>query len=120
MDIKSLISKINNEQDLKNILLSLRLYKDLIRKLWKRWKDLYKNYLDNVSSYKVEYFSSLWLEFAKEESLKVYKSIFKDNIELSRVKFIVNNNIFWWIRVYKDDNVVDISYKKVWEALTKS
>lgn len=119
MDIKKMIWENQNKKELKDILNSLKLYKDLTRKLWSRWKELYKKYIENKSSYKVEYFSSIWKETVETEVKKVYLNIFKDPVSISEVKFIKSENIQWWIRVFKDDSMVDISYKKIWEMLKK-
>jgi len=113
MDIKS----INDKKQLKNLLNDLKFYKYATKKLWKRGRKVYKNKISDTSSYKVEFFPSIKEDIVIKEALKVYKDTFKDDISQDQISFIKNDNLDWWIRIYKDDNMVDLSFKKIEEKL---
>jgi len=103
--------------ELKEILKSLRLYKDLSEKLWNRGKTLFANITSNTSNYKIEYFSGSDKEDALEEWLTAYTKIFGNAPKKEEVNLVSKDSLEWWIRIYKDDNLVDLSFKKVSEAL---
>jgi len=119
MHLKELISDINNKKDLKEILYLLKLYKDLINKVWKRWKDIFRKSINNYSKYRVEYSSSLSLDYVKNKSLDIYLDFFKDNIENKQILFIKNDSIWAWIRLYRDQDMLDLTYKKIEENFKK-
>lgn len=105
--------------DLKEILKWLKLYSDMKNKLGQRWEKLFKRELFNKHYLLVEYFSSLKEDTVIEESLKVYSKFF--NIEPNKNEIILKkvDNINWWIRVYFDDNMVDVSFSRVEKILKK-
>ena len=103
--------------DLKEVLKSLRLYKDLSEKLWNRGKELFKSIESNTSIYKIEYFSWSSKEDALKEWLIAYKKIFGVSPKIEEINLIKKESLEWWIRIYKDDNLSDLSFKKASEAL---
>jgi len=100
-----------NSKELKELLKSLKLYLDLTKKLWNRWKTIFNNILSWKKSYKVEY-SNLWKDTAWEEAINVFKKVFWVSPKEEEVSFLENKNILAWIKVFQDDNMVDISLKK--------
>lgn len=103
--------------EVKDLLKSLKLYKDLTNKLWNRWKRLFSSLENNTSIYKVEYFEWASKDDALSEALITYDKVFwekpsKDDIILESKK-----TLEWGIRVFKDDNLVDLSFKKASETL---
>ncbi len=94
------------------LLKKLKLYKSLTKNLWNRGKKLFKNIVENKHSYKVEYFPSFWEQEAINESLKVFKEVFKEEIDPSILEVIKKDSLKWWIKVFKDDNLVDLSFSK--------
>ena len=103
--------------ELKEILKSLRLYKDLSVKLWNRWKKLFKNIIWNTNNFKIEYFSEMNEDDALEQWLTALKKIFWDDIKKQDIELIKKESLEWWIRIYKDDNLVDLSFKRASETL---
>jgi len=103
--------------DLKEILKSLRLYKDLSEKLWNRGKNIFKSISNNTSIYKIEYFSWSSKEDALAEGLVAYKKVFGDSPQTEEINLVEKESLEWWIRIYKDDNLVDLSFRKASEAL---
>lgn len=102
-----------NLSELKKILKSLMLYKDLYVKLWNRWKKLFSSISSWKSIYRIEYFDAINEKEALEEGLIAYKKVFwyspnREDISLEKKKSLI-----WGIRIYKDDNMVDLSFKKV-------
>ena len=103
--------------ELKEILKSLRLYKDLSEKLWNRWRNIFKSIMSNTSIYKIEYFESASKEDALEQWLTAYKKVFGESPKAEEVELIAKKSLEWWIRIYKDDNLVDFSFRKASETL---
>jgi len=113
MDIKS----INDKKQLKNLLNDLKFYKYATKKLWKRGRKVYKKNISDTHTYKVEYFSEMEEKTVTYKSLEIYKNIFKDEITEEQISFIKNDNLDWWLRIYKDDNMIDLSFKKIEKKL---
>jgi len=103
--------------ELKKILKSLKLYRDLSSKLWSRWKNIFKSIVSWTSIYKIEYFEKSSKQDALDEWLIAYKKIFGDTPTIEEITFVSKKSLEWWIRVYKDDNLVDLSFRKASEAL---
>ena len=93
-----------NLSELKDLLKEMKLYRDLRKQLWARWKAVYKNLKNWENIFVVEYFPKISKELAFSES----KKIFKEKEELK-----------WWIRVYFNDKVLDLSYIKIERELSK-
>jgi len=108
-----------NREELQTLLKRVKLYNSLVKDLWKRWKLEYERLALWKSSYIVEYFSGLNVETVKELSLEVYRLSFGISVKTEEIKFIKKENIYWWIRVFLDDKMVDLSYKKFLNLLKK-
>lgn len=61
----------------------------------------------------VEYFNAVWIDLAWEEAEKIYTKVFQIKVEKNDVVFIENNHLKGGIKVYKNDLMVDMSYRKV-------
>jgi len=103
--------------ELKEILKSLKLYKDLSSKLWSRWKNIFKSITNKTSIYKIEYFEKSSKQDALAEGLIAYKKIFGDTPKTEEINLVAKKSLEGWIRIYKDDNLVDLSFKKASDAL---
>jgi len=104
-------------EELKKILKTLKLYKDLTKKLWNRWKALFKSILTWESEYKVEYYTHASKDDSLEEAIKVYKKVFWDDVSPDDIRLVEKESLEWGIKVFKDDNLVDLSFKKASEIL---
>jgi len=113
MDIGNL-----NKSDLKDLLKKLSLYKNLRRKLWKRWIKAYDNIINWKNEYKVEYFSAMDKDYVLKESIETYQKAFWVKPDISEIEIIENANLKWWMKLYFNDNLVDMSFSKV-SALIK-
>ena len=97
--------------ELKLLLKQVVEYKTLRKQLWNRWIELFNKKMNWTDSFVVEYFSDTELAFniAKE----VYKKAFNFDIKQNEIKFIKKEELKWWIKVYKNDSMVDISFSKI-------
>lgn len=102
-----------NLSELKDLAKSLKLYKDLSSKLWNRWKKLFWSIVWNKSLYKVEYFESLSEKEALSEALVAFKKVFGEEPKKEDITLQSKKALDWGIKIYKDDNLVDFSFKKV-------
>lgn len=109
MDITSL-----NKTELQSLLKKLHLLNSLKKFLWKRGIRQYHKIIDWKDIFKVEYFDfwELSLNYVQEKSLEVYKKLFWLNIQLTQIEFIKNQNLQGWMRVFYNDNMYDLSYKR--------
>lgn len=108
-----------NKAELEKLLRNLRLYNDLIKKVWKRGRTIYDNIFKWVNSYTVEYFSILDEDYVLTEAIAIYKKIFNLDVKKEDIKLIKNENIKWWIKVYLNDSLIDLSFLKFYNLLKK-
>ncbi len=116
-DTKNIIPENISGEELKNILKFLKLYRDLRKKLWNRWKDVFKNLVEKKDFYKLEYFTKASREDSINEALEVFEKVFWDKVWKDELILSTKNNLSWWIRVFKNDNMVDLSFNKIKEIL---
>jgi len=101
-----------NSGELKKVLKWLKLYSDLSRKLWNRGKSIFSRKLSWKNSYKVEYTSALTKELAFEKAKLAFNKAFWCMPEKEDIVFIKNDTIFWGIKIFENDNMVDLSLSK--------
>jgi len=104
-------------EELQSVLKELRLYRDLSNELWERGKDLFDRIQNGKQSYQVEYFSAVNLDLAWKSAEEIFSKVFKVQPKKDEVKFLKNDNLKWGIKVYLNDEVVDLSFDKVEKAL---
>lgn len=104
---------------IKDLLKNLRLYRDLTKKLWYRWKRIFDKIKNWKSYYLVEYFPSINEDFVSTKALEIYKKVFGITPNREEIIFMAKESILWWIKVYMDDNVVDLSFAKIEKKLKK-
>jgi len=100
-------------QGLQNLLNEVKTYKDLRSKLGNRWVELFKRNMENKHLLLVEYFPSVGKELAREIALWVYKKSFDLNVDETDIVFTPKEAVKWWVKVYKDDFMVDVSFSKI-------
>jgi len=102
-----------NSSELKQILKNLKLYKDLSSKLWNRWKKLFFSIIEKKSLYKIEYFENMSEKEALDNAIIAYKKVFLETPNIKDINLISKKSLSWGIKIYKDDNMNDLSFKKV-------
>jgi len=105
--------------DMKKLLSWLNKYSDMTKKLGSRWAHLFHKSLSWSHDYVVEYYSSLWEAAAYEQALWVYKKSFGQLPKREEITFINNDSVKGGMKVYFDDSLVDVSFKKVEDILQK-
>lgn len=105
--------------DLKKILKWLKRYSQIKAQLGKRWESLFKRELLNKNYLLVEYFPSVWEDLVVEESLKIYSKMFNITPNTKDIVLKKVDDIKWWMRVYFNDNMIDVSYSRVEKILKK-
>ncbi len=108
IDIKTL-----SLPDAKKILKSLRSYQDISKKVGRRWRAIFSWKMNNISRYLVEYYPTVEEDFVYEKSLPVFKKFFGCEPKREEIVFVKNERILWWMNIYKDDSLVDLSFKRV-------
>lgn len=103
--------------DAKDLLRNLNIYRDMKKKLWVRWVTLFKKNLSGQSSFLVEHFSTVSEDLAFVNAVVIYKKTFGVEPKKSDIEFRQVDSIGWGIKVYMDDNMVDMSYSKIKKAL---
>jgi len=97
----------------------LREYADMKKKLWVRGRDLFMRNMNGEKLFSVEYFSGMSEDTAWEQAEGVFKKSFGETVEKKYVSFEKNDDIKWGMKVYMDDNMVDLSFKKIETMLQK-
>lgn len=108
-----------NLSELQELLKELRLFSNLKRQLWNRWRNLYYELKTGKKTFEVEYFPKISEDIAWEESKKVFEKIFKETPEKKDVVFVPKDKLEWWIKVYVGNKILDLSYEKVKKILRK-
>jgi len=108
-----------NLQDAKTLLRDMRKYSDMAKKLWKRWKSLFMKELLWSQSLKVEYFPALWEDAAWAQAESIFSKSFWLQAKKDEVEFIESPILKWGMKLYCDDNMVDLSFKKVEHLMQK-
>lgn len=112
------ISKLN-KLELGDLLKSLKLYRDLNNKLWSRGRALFNRNLSGANKLVVEYFPSIDEATAFANAKSVYKKVFSLDVAQADITFVEKNSLQGWIKVYKDDSMVDMSFSKIEGQLRK-
>lgn len=109
LDIKKL-----DKLQLKNLLKKLQILNYLIKSLWNRWKREFERINYWVNFYKVEYFevSKDTLFFIEKQAVESFKKLFNVQVWIQDIQFTKNQDLKWWMRVYYNDNMFDLSYNK--------
>lgn len=108
-----------NKVELELLLKNLRFYKDVVKKLWDRWKKVYDHVFNWKNEYVVEYYGDLDKEYILNESKGIYKKVFNLEVNDLDIKLIKNEKIKWWMKIYLNDNLIDLSFLKFYNLLNK-
>lgn len=109
MDIKNLSKK-----ELVTLAKKLHLLSSLKKSLWNRGVKEYHKILDGKDIFKVEYFDfgNDALNYVQEKSIESFKKLFWLDIQLTQIEFVKNQNLQWWMRIFYNDNMFDLSYNR--------
>jgi len=102
-----------NLTDSKSLLREMRKYADMSKKLWQRGKNLFMKELLWKQTLKVEYFPALGQAWAWSQAENVFSKSFGISAQKDEVEFVESSTLKWGMKVYCDDNMVDLSFKKV-------
>jgi len=103
-----------NRNEAISLLKNLRTLQNLNKKLGSRWVDLFKRTINKKDFLKVEYFwEDSQLDFINKLANDVYKKSFWIDATNLEVIFVQNKELIWWMKVYYNDNVVDISFSNI-------
>ena len=110
--IKSMISKTTKD-DLKNILKTLRFYRYLKIALWKKWIQIFEQMFHNQDTYFVEYYPSFDKKTVLDIAVKIYFDVFQKTVSKSEITLFEKNDLEWWMRLYKNHEMIDMSLARV-------
>jgi len=110
------IEKLNSVE-LKLVLKWLKLYSNLTKKLWNRWKAIFDKEISWNNTYKIEYTSSIGKEWAWEKATVAFEKVFWESPKKEKVSFILNDDILWWVKIFKNDDMVDLSLSKAMDQI---
>lgn len=103
----------------KKALKDMRLYQDMVKKLGKRGKKLFVQKTNGTHSFIVEYYPSVGKEYALEKALNVYSKAFSITPRQEEVQLFEKEHLLSGLKVYLDDNCVDLSFKNIEYKLSK-
>lgn len=109
-----------NREELKSLLKDLKWVKMLLKDLWnKRWFKEFTKVNTWKSSYIVEYFPSMSQKDLESLSISIYSKAFNKNVPTDEIIFKENPELNWWLRIFSDYDMLDLSYKKIESFLLK-
>ncbi len=106
-------------EEAKKLLWNLKIYADMSQKLWNRGRKLFQRKLHNTRNFVVEYFPAFWEDAAWEQAQTVFKKSFSMTPKREEVIFLEKEGIKGWMKIYVDDNMVDVSFTKVERLMQK-
>lgn len=106
-----------NKTELQDLLKSLNLYKKLVTKVWNRWKDIFANIVEWKNNLTVEYHTSLSEDDISSEAIKIFEKIFWIKISKTDVTFIKSDKVLGWMKLYMNDNMIDMSFLKFYNLV---
>ena len=106
-----------DKSQLKDLLRDLKLYRELENELGEQWIVLFNRIKNNTQSYVVEYYPNVTQELAWENAQQIYKKTFSVEPDKHQVEFLERESLKWWIKVYLNDDMVDMSFDKIEKAL---
>lgn len=108
-----------NKAELEELLRKLKVYRELSTKVWKRWKKIFEKEFEGKNDYSVEYYSDVDEWYVYEQANSIYKKAFNTDVKKEDIRFIRNDNIKWGLKVYLNDDLVDMSFLKFYNLLKK-
>lgn len=118
MDIQATLQNLKLSEA--KVLLSwLKWYKDMVWKLWIRGRSLFHQKLSASHNLELEYFPALSEDHVVSQAQDVYKKSFGLEVKKDEIHLRKNDDIKGGIKVYCDDSMVDLSFKKVEKLLQK-
>lgn len=108
-----------SKTELKTTLGQLKMYSNMTKQLGRRWKKLFAKVLSGKKEYKVEYFSALGEESAWNQAQQVFSKSFHVSPKREEVDFFQNDETKGGMKVFVDDNMVDVSFDKVEKLMQK-
>lgn len=109
-----------SKDELQKTLKELCLYRDLTNELGTRWKELFQRIQYGTHSYQVEHFTAVSADVAWSSAQEVFTKVFDVQPKKDEVQFIEKSSLKWGIKVYFDDEVVDLSFDKIEKSLINS
>lgn len=106
-----------SKDELKSVLKELKVLAKLKKDLGRRGENIFALSLDEKASYEVEYFGGMSEEDAFSQAESVYKKVFSDSPKKEDVIMTKKDSLKWGIRVYKNDQRVDLSFSKIEKLL---
>jgi hypothetical protein len=103
--------------ELEKLLKDLKVYKDLTKKVWKRWKSIFDNKFNWINEYSVEYYGDIDESYVITEAKEIYKKMFDINVNDKEIKLIKNEKIKWGMKIYLNDSLIDLSFLKFYNLL---
>lgn len=107
------------KDEIKWLLKDLKFYENLNKKLWSRWKRIFEKTKNDKSYYLVEYYPQAPVDFVYTKSQDIYKKFFSCTPTREEIVFSPKESLLWWMKVFKDDDMVDLSFLKVEKKLKK-
>ncbi|MCD5385377.1 hypothetical protein LRZ95_01780 [Candidatus Gracilibacteria bacterium] len=108
-----------DKAELELLLKDLKIYKDLIKKVGKRGKQIFDNKFNNKNEFVVEYYGDIDESFVLAKAKEIYNKIFDINVKDDDIKLVKNNEIKGGMKIYLNDNLIDLSFLKFYNILNK-
>ena len=108
-----------DKAELEELLKDLKVYNDLIKKVWKRWKIIFDNKFNWINQYSVEYYGDIDESYILSEAKEIYKKMFDIDVSDNDIKLTRNEKIKWGMKIYLNDSLIDLSFLKFYNLLNK-
>ncbi|NDK08041.1 hypothetical protein EOM39_02225 [Candidatus Gracilibacteria bacterium] len=107
------------KEEIKGLLKDLKSYSNLTKKLGYRGKRVFDKIKNDKSYFLVEYYPYADVEYVFTKSMDIYKRFFDCSPARQDIVFSPKKSLLGGMKVYMDDNMVDLSFEKVEKTLKK-
>ncbi len=106
------IEKLEKPDLLKTLKL-LKKFRLLQKDIWNKSKEIFHSSFFKTQKFVVEYFPTINKNDLENFILNTFKLEYWVDIAYENILWKENQNLKWWIRLFIDDDMVDISFEKI-------
>lgn len=107
------------KEELTSLLKKIKVYRDLNKKIGKRGRGIFSQMIYGTHNYVVEYSPALDEKYIKQKAQEIYKNIFYLNVWENEIQCIQKDSLIGGFKVYFDDQMIDASFLKFYNAFKK-
>jgi len=106
-----------SKKELRTLLKHLTTYQKLQKAIGKRGVSEYHRVQNGKDILKVEYFPTKDMSGIQKQTLEIYEKVYSKKIDTKDILWIEKQDLQWWIRVFLNDEMIDMSFARFAQIL---